>query len=40
MSVPKMFDPTIATVRHELALVERGSQVDVCGHFSHMKSLA
>jgi hypothetical protein len=31
-----MYDPTIATVHHELVSVERGSQVDVCGHFSHM----
>jgi hypothetical protein len=28
-----MYDPAIATVHHELVSVERGSQVDVCGHF-------
>jgi hypothetical protein len=31
-----MYDPAIATVHHELMSVERGNQVDVCGHFSHM----
>ena len=30
-----MYDPAIATVHHELVSVERGSQVDVCGHFPH-----
>ena len=34
-----MYDPAIATVHHELVSVERGSQVDVCGHFSHMNLL-
>jgi hypothetical protein len=31
-----MCDPAIATVHPELVSVERGSQVDVCGHFPHM----
>jgi hypothetical protein len=31
-----MYDPAIATVHHELVSVDRGSQIDVCGHFSHM----
>ena len=31
-----MYDPAIATVHPGLVSVDRGSQVDVCGHFSHM----
>jgi hypothetical protein len=35
-----MYDPAIATAHYELVSVERGSQVDVCGHFFAYESIA
>jgi hypothetical protein len=31
-----MYDPAIATVHPELVSVDRGSHINVGGHFSHM----